>query len=263
LRSLFTDRKPAELRGYLALPSEGKRAAAGSAVPLLGPQVFGRLEQGALYLPEGARLPGPADYAGVFLTLDNYIVLTFDGERVPSERIAAHLAGQHEPEVLIASLVVLNWVIRREGKLKELAEEFGELLDPDAQHRLHGALKSQFGEEAEPSWPAIPSWAAMRYVILSEPRKPAEGVPVGVVAVMLAHALASDLDKGWEETEKKILDRPAHLVLEVTRAGLMVHEGDAYGALDRTIRLWRNSASAWSGTRPVCHPPTSCWRRPT
>jgi hypothetical protein len=70
LRSLVTAREPLEVRGYLARLEDGQPTASGSAVRLLGRQVFLPAREGGLLPPEGAGLPSPADHTGVFLTLD-------------------------------------------------------------------------------------------------------------------------------------------------------------------------------------------------
>lgn len=58
-------------------------------------------------------------------------------------------------------------------------------------------------------------------------------------AIMLTHAFGAAFGLEEEHAEKEICGVPAHMLMYLVRNAALYREDDAYAAMDRTVRLWR------------------------
>lgn len=64
-------------------------------------------------------------------------------------------------------------------------------------------------------------------------------VPEVSHAIMLTYAFGAALGLEEEHAEKEICGVPAHMLMYLVRNAALYREDDAYDAMDRTVRLWR------------------------
>ncbi|MGH2739388.1 MAG: hypothetical protein ACRDH6_02735, partial [Actinomycetota bacterium] len=250
LERLFTEHEPPELRGYVAGAGVGRPALAGSSVPPLGVSQFAPSGKNGLFVPTDAAGPGPIDYIGTYVTLDQYLDIGLPYEELVMEPLIAHLAAAHDRETMLLNLALLNRVASDREQLAQLTREFPAILKDDARHRFESLMGSDGGGEGHLIVARHPILAAIRY-LLTHPAagEPRNQFPPMVAAILFSQAVAMTLNAERDGSSETLAGRPALLALEVVRASFLYEHEDRWATIDRLVRLWRRFGPALSRSK--------------
>jgi hypothetical protein len=233
LRELLTSQEPDELRSYLVVPRTGVPMFEGTTVPILGARELAQSSEG-LIVPRGQT--GSDILAGTYLTSTEYLDIDSD----EMELYVRELAGQHELVEMVAQVAGLNHLVGQPDELKRLQEAFASQLKEPTRTRFEAAMQSKPGQ-LKMFLARQPLLACMRYLLSTDPPgEPLRNQHPTLVAILLAHAMASTLDASGDDTGEVLGTYPAYLVLEVVRTAGLGETTDIYASVDRVVRLWRD-----------------------
>jgi hypothetical protein len=250
LRRLLADDEPADLQSYLSTPSTHLRFQ-GTTVPALGARVFGPTGSRNLSAPIDASGPAPIDFMGSYLTLEEFFDLTLpDGRQIPADAVVRWAADHHDRRTMTMALALLGRMVAEPAVLEKLTEDFLKFLAPPARVRVQALLTSESMGLGRLLTSRQPVLSALRWVLSEDPsRDPDQGVPPLVAAILLCQAIASALDAEADRTQQTIAGQPAHLVMEITRIGMLYEQDDVLSSLDWTHSLWTKHGSRLSKSR--------------
>lgn len=231
LRRLVAEGEPAELRGYLAVPSGGPFVAGSTVRSLAQPAAT---TASGLMLPGSVRTEAPMDFAGAYATLANYGDL--DDLGGSTSDITAAVARMQSFETLFLHLALLNHLEADEAKRARVSEEFLALLNPHPRERLINFVRSSEAGQHR-ILARQPILAAMKYLLLNPPDGAGStSVPPLSAAVLLSHAVAVEL-QAERETDEDISGIPEYLFFEIVRVSLLYEQDDMWASIDRYVRL--------------------------
>ncbi len=231
LRKLLAGQEPSSLPKFIMQPQVNVRYHRGTAAIDLAQFPLGY----ARGLVRERDLP---DFH-IFLTLDEYVVSALRnqiGWSFTSAQTAAWLIDMYPVDVLISELAALNRVRRRPDMTEALRQHFMAQFSPDVARRLNNLTASN--ADSREFLARQPILLAMRDVLLRNNQQPANPpIASTVAAIMLTHALASDLNvqSGTEDIWPGL---PADIFMEVVANGAFNSSEDLFSRLDRTMRIY-------------------------
>jgi hypothetical protein len=238
LFAMVAGAEPEELRGYLAVMTQGSPLHAGTTIPLPNPL---QLTPGAsgLLAPFGGGT-APIDYMGVFLVLSDYvdpIDLLTDSETLSRECVAATERAVNHEELVTAG-VILNMSLRRPQFFEEMQELFRGSLSPAPRERFDNAFRVHPDRRFLTRQPLLGT--IQQALSLGMDRKVSVTPPPAEVRVaMLAHAIAEGMGGQEDYDGQMIAGLPARLAIDLVCNGFFHRTDDLYSVIDRHVRLWR------------------------
>ena len=122
--------------------------------------------------------------------------------------------------------------------MQQLLAAYRDILRPQARLRLDTFLASEGNHRLVARQPLL---AAMRTVLAATPgEEDSRDFPPALAAVLLSHAVATDLAPDREDEQPVVAGVPESLFIEILRIPLLYQADDVWSSIDRIVRLWRD-----------------------
>jgi hypothetical protein len=231
--------EPEELRGYLAVMTQGSAHYAGTTIPVPTPLQLAPAASG-LMAPVGGG-PAPIDYMGVYLVLSDYVdpAELHTTVETLSQRCLAEAVQAVNHQELVTAGVLLNMSLRRETYYEQLQDLFRAWLSPQSRARFENALRPHPGQRRFLSRQPVLGALQMALALGPDARTTASPAPVEVRAAMVVHALAQGMGRDEDTTGQKVAGLPARMAVDLVCNGVFHRTYDLYSVIDRHVRLWR------------------------
>lgn len=182
----------------------------------------------------------PINFIHLYVSLDDYIPLEETPDGTPESAIR-EILDSYDRRSLLLALAVLNRQCDRQEDLERLTGYYRSVLTEAPRRRLDAAMSRREGSAGKPRIVARQCVLAAMKELLRHPLE--DGVsreePEVSHAIMLTHAFGAAFGLEEEHAEEEICGVPAHMLMYLVRNAALYREDDAYAAMDRTVRLWR------------------------
>lgn len=232
-----------ELRRYL-----GERRSDEAAVARLSEEMSGGLwhpggtSRGRFVLVSSSRGSdaAPIQFVHLYVSLDDYIPLEETPDGTPESAIR-EIVDTYDRRLLLLALAALNRQCDRSEDLERLTGYYRSVLTEAPRRRLDAAISRREGSAGKPRIVARQCVLAAMEEVLRHPLE--DGVrreePDVSHAIMLSHAFGTAFGLEEEHSDEEICGVPADMLMYLVRNAALYREDDAYAAMDRTVRLWR------------------------
>ena len=182
----------------------------------------------------------PIQFIHLYVSLGDYIPLEETPDGTPESAIR-EIVDTYDRRLLLLALAALNRQCDRSEDRERLTGYYRSVLTEAPRRRLDAAMSKREGSAGEPRIVARQCVLAAMKEVLRHPLE--DGVPRQEPelshAIMLTHAFGSAFGLEEKHTDEEICGVPAHMLMYLVRNAALYREDDAYAAMDRTVRLWR------------------------
>lgn len=242
IRDLASGTAPPGQLGPLLLAQE-RRSLADTATSLL--VAISKASDANQILVPAKSLPSPMDYAGIYLTLREYLPdrpIFANSDDAFANLFGRQLIALVGREEMAAQLCQLGAIATHPDLVSELTTRLESVLLPAPRARFAAATT---GSPPHAVLARQPMLLALARALLDDGGVPApdllSNLPLPLAAALLCHCVADSLHWGPAQVgEAKIGGFPERLAVDLVCNQTLNNADDAIGVLDRTRRLWRD-----------------------